>query len=256
MTRPFRTNPNPASRAACHPLLGLALALALAPSPANAEPRNTEGPAAEHAVEAPQPAPQEAVTSQLAYERDQRAVRRAFSLSTGVAGAGLLVGGLVLWNQGRTEFASALPGLDQPVLPLPAGQDRYYAVDRLTFHTRSQWVGLSLAAGGLGVGVVSLTEALGAGKRALITELSLGAAFTGAGVLGVQLLKQKHQIWAQVTQNELERRRDVITPFYALLGAGVGLATTALSALIIRRALEHRQTRRPTIAHHGATIHF
>jgi hypothetical protein len=157
----------------------LALAVALGPCPTQAaEPAPAPGTNPDLPVEPPPPLHRD--------PHEETAVRRALSLGAGISGAGLVVGGLLLWRRGRRDFASDIAGLDQPILPLPAGQDRYYAVDTLLLDTRTQWIGISLATSGLGAGAVAITEAAGGGQRALLTEFGLGAAFTGGGALAIQ----------------------------------------------------------------------
>lgn len=227
----------------------LALAVALGPCPTQAaEPAPAPGTNPDLPVEPPPPLHRD--------PHEETAVRRALSLGAGISGAGLVVGGLLLWRRGRRDFASDIAGLDQPILPLPAGQDRYYAVDTLLLDTRTQWIGISLATSGLGAGAVAITEAAGGGQRALLTEFGLGAAFTGGGALAIQLLKRQHVPWGPVTLDALERRRDAIAPFYALLGAGVGMAAASLISLVTHRALRRSHKRRTSIAVRGATIFF
>lgn len=182
--------------------------------------------------------------------------RLALSLTTGLAGLGLLAGGSILWYQGRSAYQDHLPGLDLPALPLPSGQPRLDAVNTLLDDSLTKFRGIGLGAGGLGASIVAITEAAGGGQRALLAEFGLGAAMTAGGAIAAPLSLGQHEIWTGSTEDDLNQRNRVTPLFYGLLGAGAGMAASSLLAVITHAAIDRRLQRRSTISLRGSSLQF
>ena len=184
--------------------------------------------------------------------------RIALSLTTGLAAVGLGIGGGILWSRGNQAYQDHLPGLDLPVRPLPDGQPRLDAVNTLLNDNLAQFRGIGLAAGGLGAGIVAITEATGGRKRALLAEFGLGVAMATGGVIGAPLYLRNHEVWTGSTKADLDQRRGVTSLFYGLIGAGAGMAATSLIAVVTHAAIDRRLQRRSraSISLHGTSLQF
>jgi len=158
-----------------------------------------------------------------------------------VAGVGLLAAGTSLTVRG----ARAHPDMS---VDLPA--DRPLSRTEADAVTRSigvQTTGYGLLGAGVGAGVVAITSAAGAGRRALIAEASVGAALSIAGAIGLPSTAASYATVAPIdaTLADAERRRVRDHVFGASLGAGLALTSGALLALIVRTVMTNRANRGP-----------
>lgn len=179
--------------------------------------------------------------------------RLALSLTTGLAGLGLLAGGLAYWHQGRESYKAHL---DNIVEPIPG--HRNLDVRTLSRDILTQSTGMAIAGAGLGAHVVAITEAARGGRRALLVEMGLGVAMTASGAIGAGRVKVKQILTtAGTTGPDLDERRTRLVPLYSLLGAGAGMAAASLIAVITHAAVDrHLKHRRAALSLWGTSLRF
>lgn len=174
--------------------------------------------------------------------------RIALGAVSGAIGVGLVAAGGVVWSQGRSDFEKNKAGLDEPTDYADGGR-RLVVVTTLYQDSLTQLRGLGLAAGGLGAGVVSITEAAGGGRRARFAELGIGAPLAVAGLVAIAQVRgrEENRLSESSEEDELTDWRARLVPGYSLLGAGAGMASASLVAIITHAAV-NRRTRPRTAA--------
>lgn len=169
-----------------------------------------------------------------------RSLNLGLGTGLGAAGVVLLAAGTTVTIRGAHTYRSVSATLpnDQPL-------DRP-TTDALTASIRTQTIGYGLLGASAGSGVVAITNALGAGRRALVAEASVGAALLLTGAIGLPLTVASYAAVdpLDATLADADRRRLGDHLFGATLGAGVALTSGALISLIVRTVTIERGERR------------
>lgn len=192
--------------------------------------------------------------------------RRSWLALSGIVGAGNMFAGVVLLPVGAVRGGRQLvtdPGSCEPVLELD--RCRY----RLAGATTLRGAGAGLLGAGLGVlagGLTGLTPAVRTRKIAWSAEVGVGAAL---GVAGVALLAVGLNRFNQAntdpstTPTPWAWHADAVgtpTSMYglggAVLGMGIGLATTAAAGLITQRLTANGRGARLGIHSQGFILRF